>query len=187
LEGSERFAVTLTCPRSTRTKKTKSNRLDFWRNPKENRREKKKKTADINSSRARRLKDKIQKEYSELHIEVKKYIKEDKYKYIEAIASEAEEEAFRRNMRDLYSNIRKLAEKFGRPAPQNITDIKPTDIDLQIECGPPNKEEIFKAIQSSKYGKVSGPDNIQAEAFKVDMELSGLMLHKLFGKMWEEE
>jgi hypothetical protein len=109
-----RDAVTSTCQEVLGPKKR--NQMGWISGPKLKKiEERKRKKVDINSSRTRGLKNMAQKEYSELHKKVKKYRKEYINKYLEAIASET---AFSGNMRDLYSNIRKLAGKFGRPEMQ---------------------------------------------------------------------
>ncbi|KAJ8346707.1 hypothetical protein SKAU_G00281080 [Synaphobranchus kaupii] len=53
-----------------------------------------------------------QKEYTESHKEVKKSIKQDKRKYVDNLAQQAEEAARKRNMKEVYDITRKLA---GRP------------------------------------------------------------------------
>ncbi|VDP49506.1 unnamed protein product [Schistosoma margrebowiei] len=43
------------------------------------------------------------------------------------------------------------------------------------------------AIRQIKSGKAAGPDNIQAEALKVDVAATASILHILFNKIWDEE
>ena len=78
-------------------------------------------------------------------------------------------------------------EILNRPSPANPPDILPAEADLPVECGTPTKQEIKKAIRQMKSGKAPGPDNIPAEALKVDVEETTELLHPLFVKMWEEE
>ena len=48
------------------------------------------------------------------------------------------------------------------------------------------KEEIRKAIIPLKNGKAAGPDDISAEALKVDIETSVEVLYPLFVMIWEK-
>ena len=56
----------------------------------------------VNSSRTRAEKTKAQKEYAEANKRTKQSIKADKRKYIEEMATEAEQAAKAGNMNDLY-------------------------------------------------------------------------------------
>ena len=78
-------------------------------------------------------------------------------------------------------------ELLNRPAPQNAPVIEPATVDLPIRCDKPTKEEIKKAITLMKNGKAAGPDDIPAEALKVDLNTSVEMLYPLFERIWEEE
>ena len=95
------------------------------------------------------------------------------------------------NLQELYTTIRKLSEKFGkpersvkdkggkpvpgeegqrkrwmehfeellgRPAPQDPSDIPPTNDDIPVDCDQPTKKEIYQAIKQLKNGKSAGPD-----------------------------
>ena len=52
----------------------------------------------------------VQKEYTESHKEVKKSIKQDKRKYVDNLAQQAEEAAGKRNMKEVHDITRKLAD-----------------------------------------------------------------------------
>ena len=73
------------------------------------------------------------------------------------------------------------------PAPINPPTITEAENDLEIDCRPPTKEEIMKAIKKLKNGKAAGPDEIPSEALKADAEATAEMLLPLFRKIWEEE
>ena len=75
----------------------------------EERREKK---AKINSSRTRGQKAEAREEYAEADRKVKRSAKEDKRKYMDSVASEAEQASYHGNMKELYSSIKKLSGKF---------------------------------------------------------------------------
>ena len=75
----------------------------------------------------------------------------------------------------------------NRPAPQDTPDIPPADNDLPIDCSPPNKEEIHRAITQLKTGKSAGPDGIPAEVLKANIPVSMEMLYPLFQSIWKEE
>ena len=75
----------------------------------------------------------------------------------------------------------------NRPEPLEPPDIQPAKEDLPIDCDPPTKDEIRKAIIQFKNGKSAGPDGIPAEALKANITVSVEMLHPLFQKIWKEE
>ena len=77
--------------------------------------------------------------------------------------------------------------QFNRPAPENPPDIAEAEIDIDIDCNPPTREEIIRAIKKMKNGKAAGPDGIPAEALKADVETTADMLLPLFVKIWEQE
>ena len=87
--------------------------------------------------------------------------------------------------------LRRWAEHFNellnRPAPEAPPDIPPADSELPINTGKPTKVEIKNAIMSLKNGKSAGPDEVPAEALKVDIMSSVNMLHSLFSRIWDEE
>ena len=68
---------------------------------------------------------------------------------------------------------KRWAEYFGkllnRPAPDDPVDIQPASHNLPIVCTVPMEEEIWKAIIQLENGKAAGPDDIPAEALKVDI------------------
>ena len=73
-----------------------------------------------------------------------------------------------------------VEEFLTRPAPKDPVDIQPACHDLPIICTEPTKEEIRKAIIELKNGKAAGPDDIRAEALKVDFDISMEMLCQHF-------
>ena len=76
-----------------------------------------------------------------------------------------------------------------RSAPKNPVDIQPTSHDLRIICTlhTKEKEEIRKAIMQLKNDKAAGPDDIPAEAPKVDIDTSVDMLYPPFFVIWEKK
>lgn len=75
----------------------------------------------------------------------------------------------------------------NRQPPQLTADITIAPDPLEIDCNPPTKMEIRKAIKALKGGKAEGPDGIPAEALKADIETSTNMLYHLMKTIWEEE
>ena len=80
-----------------------------------------------------------------------------------------------------------FSELLNRPTPDNPPEIPPTDTILPINCEKPSKAEIRRAINKLKSGKAAGPDNIPAEAIKIDAATSVEILNHLFEKIWEED
>ena len=78
-------------------------------------------------------------------------------------------------------------ELLNRPAPENPPDIAEAEIDIDIDCDPPTRGEIIRAIKKMKNGKAAGPDGIPAEALKADVETTADMLLPPFVKIWEQE
>ncbi|VDP52022.1 unnamed protein product [Schistosoma margrebowiei] len=60
-------------------------------------------------------------------------------------------------------------ELLNRPAPLDPTNIEAAPTDLPINIGPTTIEEIIIDIRQIKSGKAAGPDDIPAEALKVDI------------------
>ena len=77
--------------------------------------ERKAKKAKMNNSRTRAQKAKSQKEYAEANRTVKKNIRADKRNFVDMLAKEAEEAAYKGNMRELFATIKKLSGKFTKP------------------------------------------------------------------------
>jgi len=77
-----------------------------------------------------------------------------------------------------------LGELLNRPASPDPLDIQPADSDLSIDCSTPTWEEIQNAINPLR---LAGPDNIQAEAMKVDIRTNVKLLYPFFNTTWEEE
>ncbi|VDP16193.1 unnamed protein product [Schistosoma margrebowiei] len=59
-------------------------------------------------------------------------------------------------------------ELLNRPAPLNPSKIEVAPTDLPIDACPPKIEEIRMAIRQIKNGKATEPENIPAEALKLD-------------------
>ena len=78
-------------------------------------------------------------------------------------------------------------EVLNRPPPDETTDIPEAEEDLDIDIDPPTKEEIVAAIKTLKNGKSPGQDNLDAELFKADPELSANIMLPLFTSVWEGE
>ena len=78
-------------------------------------------------------------------------------------------------------------ELLNRDPPEESLDIEEATEDLPINCEPPTKEEIERAIKQQKSGKASGPDEIPVEALKADLIGSTNMLYDLFQDIWKEE
>ena len=74
----------------------------------------------------------------------------------------------------------------NRSPPENPPDILPARNDLSINCEPPTKEEIVKAVKQLNSGKAAGPDFIPPEALKADANTTADILHQLFVKIWNE-
>ena len=75
----------------------------------------------------------------------------------------------------------------NRPPPEENADIPKAADDLDINTARPEKEEIIKASKSLKNGKAPGHDNLNAELFKADQELTTVILQPLFVAIWEGE
>lgn len=78
-------------------------------------------------------------------------------------------------------------EVLNRPPPREETDIPEAETDLDISTAPPTKEEIIQAIKTLKNNKAPGPDNMNAELFKADPDLSAMILLPLMTRIWEEK
>lgn len=77
--------------------------------------ERKKKKEAMNNSRTCARKAKAHAEYSEANRTVRRSIRAAKKSYMEALAAEAKVAAHHGNMKDLYTNIKKLSGKFSQP------------------------------------------------------------------------
>ena len=64
---------------------------------------------------------------------------------------------------------------FNRPAPENPPDIAEAEINIDINCDPPTREEIIRAIKKMENGKAAGPDGIPEKALKADVETTADM------------
>lgn len=77
--------------------------------------ERKRKKADMNNSRTRARRVRAKEEYTKINRIVKRGLRADKRRYMETLASEAEDAAQKGDMRELYANIKKLSGKFNLP------------------------------------------------------------------------
>jgi hypothetical protein len=77
--------------------------------------ERKEKKARLNSSRTCAGKAAAQEAYKAANKKVKKKIREDKRRFVENLATEAEEAAGKRNLKELYDLTKKMSGKFGKP------------------------------------------------------------------------
>jgi hypothetical protein len=69
----------------------------------------------LNNSRTRAGKAAAQEAYTAANKKVKKKFREDKRRYVENLATEAEEAAGKGNLKELYDVTKKLSGKFGKP------------------------------------------------------------------------
>lgn len=58
---------------------------------------------------------------------------------------------------------------------------------FRIRAEPPSIREIKRAIMKTKNNKAPGPDNINAELWKANPDISAEILHALFLDIWEKE
>ena len=76
-------------------------------------------------------------------------------------------------------------EVLNRPDPRKQACIsQPLGHKLDIDCSPPTKNEILKAIKSLKNNKAPGIDNITAEVLKTDIRFATDWLYDLCHKIW---
>ena len=79
-------------------------------------------------------------------------------------------------------------EVLNRPDPAERACIsQPLGDKLDIDCSPPTKNGILKAIKSLKNNKAPGIDNITAEVLKTDIRFATDWLYDLFYKIWNAE
>ena len=79
-------------------------------------------------------------------------------------------------------------EVLNRPDPAERACIsQPLGDKLDIDCSPPTKNEILKAIKSLKNNKAPGIDNITAEVLKTDIRFVTEWLYDLFYKIWNAQ
>ena len=78
-------------------------------------------------------------------------------------------------------------EVLNRPEPNTVFEGIQQQNDLNINFGPPSKDELTKAIKSRKSGKASGIDGIQAELLKADLTTATDVIYKLFNSIWKKD
>ncbi|VDP05862.1 unnamed protein product, partial [Schistosoma curassoni] len=83
--------------------------------------------------------------------------------------------------------IEYFEELLNGPASMKPPDIGAAHTDLPIDVTPSTIVGIRMVIRQIRNEKATGPDNIQAEALKSDIEVTTNMLHLIFKKIWEEE
>ncbi|VDO85235.1 unnamed protein product, partial [Schistosoma margrebowiei] len=79
--------------------------------------------------------------------------------------------------------IEYFEELMNRPVP----DIEAAHTDLPIYVTPPTIEETKMAISQTKSEISAGPENELAEALTLDIEITKIMLHLQFKKIWGEQ
>ena len=82
--------------------------------------------------------------------------------------------------------IQHFNEVLNRPPPPEEPDINEPEQDLDISTEPPEVPEIISAIKSLKNGKAPGCDNLNAELFKIDTNLTANIMYPLFKDIWKE-
>ena len=179
------------------------------------RKETKKKSLDAKSQR---LKERLEQQYQEENLDVRRRSRADKRNYIEDLATQAEEAAQEGNQGQVYKITKIISGKYrgtrdapirskdgkllttdkeqderwrehfnevlNRPPPTITTEIEEADEDLPVQTEAPRKEEIISAIKCLKNSKALGHDNICAELFKLDPNLSAEILQPLFNEIW---
>lgn len=65
------------------------------------------------------------------------------------------------------------------PPPNEKPDIQESAEDLDIDTGPPKKEETVVAVQSLKTSKAPGHDNLNGELFKAESKVLVATLQSL--------
>lgn len=78
-------------------------------------------------------------------------------------------------------------ELLNSPAPDTMSEIRPTEHHLAPDCSISSINEIIKAIKMLKNGKSPGPDLIPAEALKADPQITARILLPLLTKIWETD
>ena len=78
-------------------------------------------------------------------------------------------------------------EVLNRPQAEIAANIEPARERLNINCDPPSRTEVAKAIKCLKNNKSAGPDNLTAELLKVDVGTTIDILNPLIEKIWEQE
>ena len=78
-----------------------------------------------------------------------------------------------------------FSEVLNRPPPPTEADIQEAETDLDVNTGPPGKEEIIAVIKSLRSGKSPGQDNLSTEVFKADTQLAADLRQPLFKDIWE--
>jgi hypothetical protein len=57
-----------------------------------------------------------------------------------------------------------------RPAPEKPPKIVAADTNIEINCHPPTRDKVVRAIKKTKNDKAARPHGIPAEALKTDVE-----------------
>ena len=82
---------------------------------------------------------------------------------------------------------RQSEDLLNRTVPPNPPDIETTYTEPPIDVTPSTMEEMRMVIWRCKRGRAVVPDNIPAEAFQSDIEVTASMLHVLYRRNVEEE
>ncbi|KAI5729125.1 hypothetical protein M8J77_025799 [Diaphorina citri] len=171
-------------------------------------------------AKTRDQKTRANKEYNDKNREVKKSFRNDKRKWAENLAQEAQRAANTGNIKELYNTTKKLANKqfrskkpikdkngnamfnekdqikrwqeyfkelFQNNSQEEVREEDEENVneDNRINCDPPTKSEICKAVKELKNGKSPGVDHIPAEVLKSNPDTTAEILHGLFKKIWE--
>ncbi len=154
-------------------------------------------------AKSERLQNKYKQQYRDADRKVKRMARENKRKYLNSLASQAEEAANREQgkvykitrtvcgryyrtvdtpITDKYQRQKQRQdgqntsrEVLNRPPPTAKGEIQEPEIVLDIDTPPPNEKETVSAIRMVKNGKATGQDNLNTELFKIDPELSAKM------------
>ena len=81
--------------------------------------------------------------------------------------------------------VEHFKEVLNTPPPEEEPDIPEAEEDLDVDTGPPKKEEIIAAIKSLQNHKAPGKDRLNAELFKADAVTTANILQSLFNTIWD--
>ena len=73
-----------------------------------------------------------------------------------------------------------FSEVLNRPPPPTEADIQEAETDLDVNTHPPEKKRSLQPSSPSRTEKSPGQDNLSAEVFKADPQLTANLLQLLF-------
>ncbi len=122
----------------------------------------------------------------------------DKPTYIDELASQAENGANRREQGGVYKITKLVWGKYGGRKVAPVKDVQvrllTTERDQEARWAEHFKDVLNRPpptveadIQEAQNDKAPGQDNLNAELFKADPELSARILQPLFTAVWEQE